>query len=168
MNYEELKYRFEEIVTAVDLLPDDPDLIDEMPVLPNLTRDIAERELYTAILCQSLKGDESFRIRMCAILHSSAHKSIQQAIDNDGKPSEDDLYALSVSANLMWASGAQELLQTMGMIGQLCSVFDLEVPDLATIIFRSNQRADKFGVLDPYKILEGGYTTQDVLEATQE
>lgn len=157
----DLKYRFDELITTINLLPDEPEA-EEMGdvVFPNLTRDLHEPELYTAILCQTMKGDEEFRVKMCATLSNSAMTNIMA----NEKPNEDDLYALAISANIMWATGVGSILLThLGMIGTLCSKFDLEVPELATLILRGNSNADKFGELDPYRILKGEYTIEDIL-----
>ena len=163
MTFEDLKYRFDELMASVELLPDDPDEIDGIPTFPNLTRNLSETEVYNAVICQSLKGGEEFRIKMCALLTGSARVSIEKAIESDSKPSNDDLYALAITANIMWASGAEELLHILGMIGNFCSHFEVDVPDLVTLLIRPNQRVEKFGQLDPYKVLEGAYTQEDVL-----
>lgn len=157
----DLRYRFDELITTIALMPDEPD--DEYnPVFPNLTRDLHEPELYTAILCQTMKGDEEFRAKMCATLNSSAMTSI---MENDGAD-DDDLYALAISANILWASGVGTgLFTTLGILGMTLSKYDhLETPELATLILKGNNGALSFGNLDPYRILEGGYEVEDMVK----
>ena len=163
----DLKYRFDEIITAVRLLPDEPENADEI-TLPNLTRDLHEAELFTAILCQTLKEDdkEGFQIKMVAALSNSAIESITSSEDD---PTEDDLYALSIAANIAWACGSVEtLFQIVGMLGKIVAMHDLEMPDLATAFLKGNKGADRFGSLDPYKILNREYSPADIVEKAME
>lgn len=159
----DLKYRFDEIITAVRLLPDEPE--DEAVILlPNLTRDLHEAELFTAILCQTLKEDDedNFQIKMITALANSAIQSIS---DSDDEPTEDDIYALSVAANIAWACGSSTtLFQIVGLLGKLVAQFDLEMPDLATAFLKGNKGAERFGELDPYKILNREYSPSDIIE----
>lgn len=164
----DLKYRFDEIITAVRLLPDDPDENDGDIVLPNLTRDLAEAELFTAILCQSMKeGDnDNFQIKMITALANSA---IENMGSSEGLPSNDDLYALSTAANIAWAGGSSStLFQIVGLLGKVVSHFDLEMPDLALAFLKGNKGAERFGDLDPYKILNHEYTPADIVEKAME
>jgi hypothetical protein len=159
----DLKYRFNEIIATINLLPDAQDIeegdkID--PLFPNLTRDLHEPELYSAIICQTLKGDFEFRQKMSVTLANSAITNVMQ---ND-KPNEDDMYALAIACNILWACGhGAELFSTMGVLGRFISQFDMEAPDLATAFLRSNCNADKFSKLDPYKILSGEYDPLELL-----
>lgn len=159
MNAEDRIYRFNEIMATVELLPEEPDL-DTVEVgdltLPNLTRDLAEPEIYSAILCQSMRADEGFNYKLCTTLQASAVKSIDNAVEKGDKPTKDDLYALSISINIMWAHGmAQPLFNTLNMLGRVCDTFDLDIPDLARTVLRPNQGASTFGTFDPYDILKG-------------
>jgi len=159
----DLKYRFNELIATINLLPDAQDIeegdnID--PLFPNLTRDLHEPELYSAIICQTLKGDSEFRQKMSVTLANSAITNVMQ---ND-KPNEDDMYALAIACNILWASGhGAELFSTMGVLGRFISQFDMEAPDLATAFLRSNRTADRFSNLDPYKILSGDYDPLELL-----
>lgn len=160
----DLKYRFDEVITAVRLLPDDPDEVDGHIVLPNLTRDMAETELFTAILCQTMKetDEDNFQIKMITALANSAIESIGNSED---EPSEDDLYALATAANIAWACGsADTLFQIAGLMGKLVQMYDLKLPDLATAFLKGNRGVDKFGNLDPYKILNHEYSPADIVE----
>jgi hypothetical protein len=166
----DLKYRFDEIVTTVLLTPDEPSDEDYENglLLPNLTRDLHEPELYTAILCQTFKSheankDEEFAQKISALLVNS---TMQSVIDNEGA-SEDDLYALALAINISWAQGSpQFMFRTMGLLGALTSKFDMEVPDLACAVLKGNNGANKFGKLDPYRILEGNYDPMDMVTET--
>lgn len=159
MNTEDKVYRFNEIMATVELLPDNPteDNFDPSDfILPNLTRDLAEPEIYSAILCQSLKGGTDFRLKLCATLSASAVKSIEVKANDGDKPSEDDLMAFAISANIMWASGvAGGLFMTLTKLFMLCDEHDLEMPDLATLVLRPNSGAQGFAQFDPYEILKG-------------
>ena len=155
-----LRYRFDEIMATVELIPDEPD-DDFNPVLPNLTRDLHETELYTAILCQTMKSNDDFRVKMCATLNNTAIRSI---VENDNA-TEDDLYALAISANILWAWGSSSnLFTTLGILGAIASKFEVEVPELALLILRGNNKATTFGNLDPYRILDGGYEVEDMIK----
>jgi len=160
----DLKYRFDEVITAVRLLPDDPDEVEGHIVLPNLTRDLAEPELYTAILCQTMKetDEDNFQIKMITALANSAIESMGESED---KPTEDDLMAISVAANIAWACGSVDtLFQLTGLLAKVISHFDLEMPDLATAFLKGNNGANRFGDLDPYKILNHEYSPADIVE----
>ena len=158
---DDLKYRFDEMITTINLLPDDPDDVAEgSMVFPNLTRDIHEPELYTALLCQAMKGNEDFKVKMCATLTNSAMTNITQ---NDSA-TEDDIYALAISANIMWAEGAGTvLLHNLGILGAVCNKYELELPSLALILLRPNEGAKRFAKLDPYLILKGEYEAEDII-----
>lgn len=163
----DLKYRFDEIITAVRLLPDEPE-DDAVILLPNLTRDLHEAELFTAILCQTLKEDDEdhFQIKMITALANSAIESIS---NSENEPSDDDIYALSVAANIAWACGSSTTLyQIVGLLGKLVAQFDLEMPDLATAFLKGNKGAQKFGELDPYKILNHEYSPSDIVAKATE
>lgn len=156
----DLKYRFDELIATINLLPDDPEEGFE-PVFPNLTRDIAEPELHTALLCQSMKGDYDFQIKMSTTLATSAMNNIME----NHSVSPDDLYALSVASNILWAMGnATSLFSTLGLLGQISNHFEVEIPDLACAFLRPNSGAEGFGNLDPYKILAHEYSLKDILE----
>lgn len=158
-----LRYRFDELITTINLLPANEDITEDMeidPLFPNLTRDLHEPELYSAILCQTLKGDVEFRHKMSATLANSAMTNIMQ----NHEANEDDMYALAIAANILWATGAaSELFSTMGILGRLCDQYEMELPDLATAFLRGNRRASNFSKLDPYKILAGEYDPQSML-----
>lgn len=161
-----LKYRFDEIITTINLLPDSEDIDEDTevdPVFPNLTRDLHEPELYTAIICQTLKGDVEFRQKMSMTLANSAMNSV---IDNE-KVTEDDMYALAIAANILWAAGhARELFGVMGVISRLSTQFDVEIPELALAFLHGNKKAHRFSKLDPYKLLSGDYDLEEVFAET--
>ena len=160
-----LTYRFDEVMTAVDLLTDDPSMDgdDTTWVIPNGTRDLHEVELISAIMCQSFKRDNVFQSKLAAVLASTAVMSIKGKMEQGEEPDTDDVHALAICANINWAQGSSyALFKTLSMIADLCMKFDIEMPHLATIIFRDNEQAHKFGNLNPYEILNGTTTSQDV------
>lgn len=169
----DLKYRFDEMITTVRLLPDNPQDADRV-VFPHLTRDLAEPELYTAILCQTFKehkGDteekHEFVVKMIATLANSAMESVSAKIEADEEPTEDDLYAISTAINIAWAIGSADVtFKLMGMLATITNNFDLEIPDLACLVLKSNKGAERFGKLDPYRILAGDYTPEKMINET--
>jgi hypothetical protein len=178
MDNTERKYRFSEIMSAVSLLPDmspkgtaTPDELEELEgwVLPNLTNGISDDKMKDAILCQAFKGDEEFKFKLVALLSNSAMKNISEARQQDTKPTDDDLTALSISANILWAEGqGTGLFQLLGLIGQICTSFDMPIPSLATLFLRTQEGIERYGKLDPYAILEGQVAYKHVREALSE
>lgn len=175
MNNTDRKYRFTEIMSAVSLLPDmspkgtaTPEEMEQLEgwVFPNLTSGIADDRIKDAILCQAFKGDDEFKFKLVALLSNSAMKSISEARQQDTKPSDDDLQALAISANILWAEGqGTGLFQLLGLLGQVCSAFDLPLPSLATTFLKAQSGIDRYGKLDPYAILEGQVGYDNVKEA---
>ena len=166
MNIKERTYRFDELITTIALLPeleDDEDGAKSAQsdwYFPNLTLGLSNSDLYSALICQAMKGDSDFRFKMCATLSNSALKHINET----DKPSKDDMTALAISANILWASGvASALFQTMGLIGHLCGEHDVELPDLATAFLAGNNHVEVFGELDPYELLKGHLDRDKVL-----
>lgn len=160
----DLSYRFTEIMTAVELMPDEP-TEDFSPLLPNLTRDLHESELFTAILCQSMKSDREFNIKLAASLNNSAVESV----NNTQHPTEDDLTALALSANILWSMGSGiPLLVTLGLIGSIAGRSDQDLPSLVQAIFKSSKGVEDFGKLDPYRILKGDYTPAEMMKETMD
>lgn len=166
----DLKYRFDEIITTIALTPTDPtdDDRENGLLLPNLTRDLHEPELFTAILCQTFKShsadeDDEFAQKMCSLLVNSALQSVQ---DND-ELSADDTHALALAVNIAWALGSGEFMfRAIGLLGAVCDRFDKEIPSISFAIFKANKGADKFGRLDPYRILRGDYDPFDMIKET--
>lgn len=166
----DLKYRFDEIITTIALTPDEPteDDYENGLVLPNLTRDLHEPELFTAILCQTFKTheagtDDDFAQKMCALLMNSALQSVndKEMADND------DLHALSLVVNITWALGAASIMfRAMGMLGMLAEKADLSIPDMACAVLKGNRGAEAFGKLDPYRILSGEYDPLTMIKET--
>ena len=154
----DLKDRFSEIIFSVDMLPEmdtDSHEVEEFlqeATLPNLTKDLADGKLFSALMCHILKQENrDFHIKMCALLTNSAVKSI-----NEDKPSKDDMSALSLVANILWADGQERsLMGVLGFIGRLCVEYDMKVPVYLTSIISDNNVVQGFAKYDPYKILEG-------------
>ena len=172
----DLKYRFDEIISAVNMLPnpDDETPEDFSPVLPNLTRDLHEVELHTAILCQSFKSaevDDNFAPKISFVLVNSA---MQNIINNDNKASDDDMYALSIAVNVAWASGAiHTLFKILGLVSDIVTHaehmdYEVEVPNNMMAVFKGNKGVNKFGNLDPYRILKRDYSPMEMVELTMD
>jgi len=161
MNRDELNYRFSEIATTIDLLPEvnmegeSPDT-DEWR-LPNGTLGLSDPTLYSALLCQALKGAQDYRFKFVATITNTAIDSINNKVTHDQEPNEDDLTALAISINVLWAEGvAGGLFKVLGLMANILERHDgLEMPNLATAIFRPNENVDMFGKLDPIEILNG-------------
>ena len=168
----DLKSRFDEIIFTINLTPDEPtdDDYENGLLLPNLTRDLHEPELFTAILCQTFKSsegddDEEFAQKMCALLVNSA---MHNTIENE-RASVDDVYALALAANIAWAMGAGEFLfRIMGYIGASCGKYGIDIPEMATVILKNNDNAHKWGKLDPYRLLEKDYNPMEIIKTTHE
>ena len=124
---------------------------------------MAEPELYSAILCQALKdNEEGFDFKLTSLLTHSALKSIHDKTceNENGKPSQDDLYAISIAANILWAHGnAPALFNVLNTLSNICDDFDMEMPKLAITVIRPNNGVEAFGELNPYDILSGKVDT---------
>jgi len=171
MNTEERKYRFSEIMSSVSLLPEidmesksdeDNEMASEW-LLPNLTKNVGDKKISDAILCQAFREDNEFRFKLIALLCNSATHRINECVDNNTSPNEDDMQALALSANLLWGSGqTTALFGLLGMIGTVCNRFDIRVPILSTAFIVDNDGIDNFGKLDPIALLEGKVSKKDV------
>lgn len=171
MNTEERKYRFSEIMSTVSMLPeidmesvneDDSEMSQEW-LLPNLTKNVADRKIGDAILCQALREDIEFKFKLVALLCNSATKRLNECRENDSTPTEDDMTALAIGANLLWSAGqTTSLFGLLGMIGEVCMRFDLKVPKLAKAFLVDNAGIDNFGKIDPISLLEGKVSQQDI------
>ena len=161
MNQDELNYRFSEIATTIDLLPEvnmdgeNPDTDDWR--LPNGTIGLSDPTLYSALLCQALKGAQDYRFKFVATLTNTAIDSINDKVSHDQEPDKDDLTALAISINVLWAEGvAGGLFKVLGLMANIIEHHrSLEIPDLATAVFRHNENVDMFSKLDPIEILNG-------------
>ena len=170
----DLKERFTEIMVAVDLLPDTPVELEDGHhdidswQLPHSTKDLNDPKLFGALMCQALKGTEEYRLKLAGVLTATAVKSIAST-DEDTKPTEADMYALALSANLQWATGNfLGLASSLEIIGKLCCRFEVDIPAPATLILRPNVRAEKFGNFDPYRILTDDYDLEEMLTTAME
>lgn len=167
MNTAERKARFTEIMTAVELAPDNISGVEELEatMLPNLTEGLSDFALKDALLSQVFRESEEFKVKFVAILTNSSMKSIMDKVNADKTPNQDDLYGFAISANVLWAEGvANPLFRVMGMLAHTCSEFDLEIPELATIILRPNESAQEFSKFSPMRLLEGDITIEEVLD----
>lgn len=175
MNNQDRKYRFSEIMSTVSLLPDmemtgEPTLEQAEKLnewfIPNSTEGLMDTQIKDAILCQAFREDENFKFKLVALLSNTAMKGIVEARQNDNKPNPEDLQALAISANILWAEGqGLGLFQLLGLIGSICANTDTELPSLATLFLRANADIDRYGKLDPIAILEGNVTYSHVKEA---
>ena len=178
MDVLERKYRFSEIMSAVSLLPEismQDELSDEEAevakewLLPNSTSGFEDMKVRNAVICQAMREDTEFKFKLVALLSNTALQSIAEARDKDTKPSDADLQALAVSANILWAGGeARGLFQLLGLLGSVCGTFDMELPSLATTFLRSNSSVERYGKLDPFDILEEKITREDIEKAVKE
>lgn len=166
----DLKYRFDEIITTIRLTPDEPtpEDMENGLVLPDKTRDLHEPELFTAILCQTFKthnedNDGDFAPKMCAVLMNSAMENII----NNHEPNDDDLHAMALAINIAWAVGAGNFMfRAMGILAKVCDDFDKNIPSIAHAVLKGNDGAEKFGKLDPYRILSKDYDPLEMIRTT--
>jgi hypothetical protein len=162
----ELRDRLTEVLTTIDLLPEvdmSSDVEEDTDdwLLPQGTIGLSDPALYSAILCQSLKQGSDYRFKMVATMCNTAVRSMR----NTDSPTTDDVHAIAIAINILWAEGAgAALLNTMGLLGQVCSKTDVETPDLALLVFRGNRNVDKFGQLDPYTVIDGDIDIDTLLE----
>lgn len=166
MNIEQRKARFTEIMTTIELAPDEISGVEEAQALvfPNLTEGLSDFALKDALLSQAFRENEDFKVKFVAIMANSAMKSVMDKTSNDREPDNDDLYAFAIASNILWAEGqANQLFKILGMLGQTCEHFDLDMPDLATLILRPNDRAEEFSQFSPIRLLEGDITIEEVL-----
>lgn len=170
---DKMKYRFDELITTIRLLPDDPQDADEV-VFPHLTRDLAEPEIYTAVLCQTFKEHKAdteekhdFTVKMIATLANSAMESVHKKVEAEEAPSDDDIYALALAVNIAWAIGSADVTFKLGgVLANITNEFDLEFPDLACLVLKGNKSAVDFGKLDPYRIIQHDYTPEEMARVT--
>ena len=163
MNTEERTYRFGEIMSSVALLPEltmEDDVAEEEAesaqdwVLPNLTKGLSDSKLSEAILCQVQREDDEVKFKLVALLTNSAQRGIHERMEQDEAPTDDDIEALAISANILWSAGQTKgLYQMLGLISNICSQFDMSIPELGTTFIRPNGGIEYFGKLDPLKIL---------------
>ena len=171
MNTAERLYRFGEIMSSVELLPDltmeDEVAEDEAEsaqewVLPNLTKGLSDEALSEALLCQVQRADNEEKFKLVALLTNSATRAVHDHMANETAPTEDDMNALAISANILWGEGQTKgLYQMLGLLSHICSQFDMDIPKLATTFIRPNGGIEYFGKFDPIAILsresdEGG------------
>lgn len=170
----DLKERFTEIMVAVDLLPDVPAELEDGHhdidswQLPDSTKNLDNPKLFGAIMCQALRNSDDYRLKLAGVLTATAVKSIANT-DEDTPPSEADMYALALSANLQWATGNfLGLASSLEIIGKLCCRFQVDVPSPATLVLRPNGNTKNFANLDPYRILSDDYDLEEMITTTME
>jgi len=157
MNKIERQYRFSELMTAIHLMEEDTD----NPRLPNATQGLSDGKLRSAIMAQAFKEDEEFKVRLVNALANTA----LEPCANGNKPNNDDLSSLSMAIHLAWAVGAFHPLFTLiAMMGKVCDEFECDIPEDLKLILRPNRGVENFGQLDPYRILEGDYTPEEIIE----
>lgn len=178
MNKAERLYRFSEIMSSVELLPSltmEDEMSDEEAksaqewLLPNLTKGLSDKYLSEALLCQIQRENEEYKFKLVALLTNSATKAFHDCKENDTEPSDDDLQAIAISANILWGIGQTKgLYQILGLLSHVCAQFDRKIPSLATAFIRANNGVESFGRLDPLALLAGDVTPSDVMQAVQE
>lgn len=174
MNKTDRQYRFSEIMSAISMLPSvdmengDSEGAEDW-ILPYLTKGIADSKLRDAIICQTLRENEEFKFKVVATLSNSAKLSIQQKVEADESPSDDDMEALGISANILWSLGQDVALYgLLGMLGSICARFDLDLPPISKAFLKSHAGIAQFGKIDPLKILSEEVTPKDINTALYE
>lgn len=178
MNKQDRKYRFTEIITAVELLPEVDMSNNESEgsedwVLPNLAKGLDDLKLREALLCQAFKSDsDEFAFKLLALLTNSAMTALRRSEGDDtlmGNQLQEALGALSVSTNILWARGqSTALLGLLGMVGQVCAHYEVTAPDMVKAMFKGNDTIHRFGKLDPYEIMENAVTVKKLTEVMNE
>jgi hypothetical protein len=168
MNTQERKDRFTEIMTTVELAPDSIESDEEVEalMLPNMTLGLSDAPLNNAILSEAFRGNEQFKVKLISILSNTSMKSIMDKTERDETPNQDDLFGFAISANILWAEGQADLLfKTLGLLGQTCSHFDLEIPEMATIILRPQVEVMKFSnTFSPMELLEDNISVKEAIK----
>lgn len=176
---EERKYRFTEIMSALEMLPalceieehqmPDCECYDGVETpdnwkLPNGSAGIDDSAIRDALICQILKrDDDNFIMKSVGVFLNTAMSSIIEVDDSDDIK-ESDLELMGTTVNILWAIGnASGLFNTLGMLGRVCMAHGREIPEIATIVLKGNKGAKIFGQLDPYEILESNISRADLL-----
>lgn len=152
MDILEKKYRFTEIVTTVELLPDDPkDLSDISEViLPSLTKGLDDNDLSSALCLQAQKESDNWRARFYAVLLNSV---IQNA-DNE-TITDSDMNAIAMAMSVAWFSQLGDaIFRAISFMYALKDKYDLEIPPLSYVVLDDPKCMELAKQLDPYDILE--------------
>lgn len=158
MNKEKRKERFIEIVTAVELYDEDS---DETPRFPNNTQGLADGKLRSALVAHAFHEGEEFSNKLVNALMGSAVIAINEREDNC--PTDEDMSALGLASSIAWAHGETKyLLNILGLAGQIMLRHDVECPMDFHMIFRPNGGATNFGKFNPYDIMDGKITEDDL------
>jgi hypothetical protein len=158
----ETKERFDELVTAVEMLPPmeswselgyTPDTL----VFPRGTEGLTEA-LGKALICYAYKQDETFRNALMVLLYNSVSINLENGLP----PKQSDLEALAIMVNIGWLeSNVAPIFTAYGEIQKLLEFghdhdLEIELPSLACAIFQSPTRSKGLESLDPYTLLQEG------------
>ena len=147
------KDRFTELVTTIDLLPEDMDDISPDDVrFPNYTDGITV-DIGRALITHAVNQSGDWRAKLYFALMNTAMAS---SMENDRKPRQEDLEAFAIAGNIAWLSReGKSALKALGTIALIIDVDDeLEMPSLAYAILKSPSVADELKTHSPYEYLE--------------
>ena len=157
MDILERKARFTEIVTTIALYDEES---DDTPRFPNNTAGLADGTLRSALVAHAFAENEEFSNKLVNALMGSAVTSMNE---HESCPTEDDLSALALATSIAWAHGEMKyLLNICGLLGMLSVKHDFDIPTEVMMIFRPNEGALGFGKFNPYDIMEGNLTDEDL------
>lgn len=150
MELQERKDRFTEIIMAVEFINLDG---EQKPLLPQRTLGLSDGNLRSAVIAQSFREGEDFSQRLTNALVVSALENINET---DGEVTPDDMSALGLGASIAWAYGEMTfLMKICGLVAEITSQTDAEIPLDFTMIFRPNGGATNFGTeVEPYEVME--------------
>ena len=149
----DLEYRFSEIVTTIELLPEDSDeWSDENLVIPNGSAGFTE-ELAKALICQSTQMNDNWRNRFYLSLMQSTMKGVMERHEI----LEQDLIAFALCANLAWISSVGDgIMKALGALSASAEASGLEIPQLAYAFFQDpNFASESLKHRDPISFLGG-------------
>ena len=174
MNVNERKARFTEIMTTIDLLPDEESgLTPEKPyddewVFPNKTIGFDDVPLANAISVEVMKLPQPQQQKMLTVLTNSAMIELHDMSERGLKPEQHTIIALGLLCNISWAVGhAQGVYSAGNALLNICAQLDIEPPELVYAPLRPRRGVDKLANLNSISILEGKVTPQDVRDLFQ-
>jgi len=154
-----LTYRFHEVVTAVELLPEFDGLTSDNLRLPNGTDGFDDYSLSQALLAQALRESDEWRNKFYLCLMNTAMSAVleRSRAEEETPIKEQDLIAFALAANVAWISGAGEgIFKAFGALSASSAASGLDIPALAYAIMQQPS-PDTFGdmtTIDPLSFFE--------------
>lgn len=142
--------RFTEIVSTIELLPEDIDECNEENLLIPNNSDGLDEGMAKALICQAIKSDVDFRNKFYLALMNSTMKAVMAR----GEILEQDLVAFAVCANVAWYDGQGEgIFKAISALTHSVECSGLECPELIFTIFKPPAVAKGLENKNPYDYL---------------